>query len=122
VKTVIFSNGRFFAVRFFLGGLGLGLASALDLCATPLIVAHRGASKDAPGNTIAAFELAWKQGADAIEADFRLTRDQRIVCIHDPYIQDRDGETLMIREATLDGLRGLDVGRSFGKRWKGTSN
>ena len=47
------------------------------------IVAHRGASADAPENTLAAFRLAWDQKADAIEGDFYLTRDQRIVCFHD---------------------------------------
>jgi glycerophosphoryl diester phosphodiesterase len=48
-----------------------------------MIVAHRGASRDAPQNTIPAFKLAWQQGADAIEADFHLTKDGHIVCIHD---------------------------------------
>lgn len=48
-----------------------------------LLIAHRGASRDAPENTLAAFDLAWQQGADGIEADFRLTGDGRIVCLHD---------------------------------------
>ena len=47
------------------------------------IIAHRGASWDAPENSRAAVELAWRQGADAVEADFRLTRDGRIVASHD---------------------------------------
>lgn len=50
---------------------------------TPIIVAHRGASKAAPENTLKAFHLAWEQGADAIEGDFHLTKDGKIVCIHD---------------------------------------
>ncbi len=49
----------------------------------PLIVAHRGASYDAPENTLAAFRLAWEQGADAIEGDFFLTSDGQILCLHD---------------------------------------
>ena len=49
----------------------------------PLVVAHRGASYDAPENTLPAFKLAWEQGADAIEGDFFLTKDNQIVCIHD---------------------------------------
>ena len=49
----------------------------------PLIVAHRGASSDAPENTLRAFRLGWEQGADAIEADFHLTRDGQLVCMHD---------------------------------------
>lgn len=46
------------------------------------IIGHRGASFDAPENTVPAFQLAWKQGSDAIEADFWLTSDHQIVCCH----------------------------------------
>ena len=42
------------------------------------IIAHRGASYDAPENTLAAFRLAWRQGTDGIEGDFRLTADAKI--------------------------------------------
>jgi len=49
----------------------------------PLIIAHRGASGEAPENTMDAFKLAWKLGADGIEGDFHLTRDGHIVAIHD---------------------------------------
>ena len=49
----------------------------------PAIVAHRGASHDAPENTLEAFDLAWQQGADIIEGDFQLTADGEIVCYHD---------------------------------------
>lgn len=52
---------------------------------TPLlIIAHRGASADAPENTLAAFALAWEQGADAIETDLRRTADGVVVAHHDP--------------------------------------
>ena len=44
-------------------------------CEAQMIVAHRGASYDAPENTLAAFELAAAQGADGIEFDIQLTRD-----------------------------------------------
>ena len=47
------------------------------------IIAHRGASQDAPENTLAAFREAWVQLADGIEGDFRYTSDQQVVCIHD---------------------------------------
>ena len=47
------------------------------------IVAHRGASADAPENTLPAFELAWERNADRIEGDFFLTSDNVIVCFHD---------------------------------------
>jgi glycerophosphoryl diester phosphodiesterase len=47
------------------------------------IIAHRGYSAKAPENTLAAFELAWKSGADACELDIHLTADQQVVVIHD---------------------------------------
>lgn len=52
------------------------------------VIAHRGASHDAPENTIAAFELAVRQGADAIELDVRRTADDRLVVHHDPHVAD----------------------------------
>src|SRR3972149_12270636 len=47
------------------------------------IVAHRGASHTAPENTLASVTLAWQRDADAAEIDVRLTRDGRIVALHD---------------------------------------
>ncbi|MBC8001501.1 MAG: glycerophosphodiester phosphodiesterase, partial [Opitutaceae bacterium] len=47
------------------------------------IIAHRGASFDAPENTLAAMNLAWKQKADAVELDIHLTKDGRVIVIHD---------------------------------------
>jgi len=85
----------------------------------PMIVAHRGASGDAPENTLAAFELGWKQGADALEGDFHLTRDGRIVCIHDGStgrVGDRD---LKIAEHTLAELLEVDVGLHKGEPFRG---
>ncbi len=49
----------------------------------PQIIAHRGASHAAPENTLASFELAWAEQADAIECDVRLTLDGQIAVIHD---------------------------------------
>ena len=77
-----------------------------------MIAAHRGASHDAPENTLAAFQLAWKQGADAIEGDFRLTSDQQIVCIHDKDTERvcPTNKNLTIADTDLATLRRLDVG------------
>ncbi len=85
-----------------------------------MIVAHRGASRHAPENTIPAFKLAWESGADAIEGDFQLTRDGKIVCIHDSNTRRIAVKKMTIKEATLEELRTLDVGAWFGKAWQGT--
>lgn len=92
----------------------LPLIAALALMtatsARPLVVAHRGASADAPENTLAAFELAWKQGADAIEGDFRLTRDQQVACIHDANTRRVAARSLKVDKTRLAELKTLDVG------------
>lgn len=85
-----------------------------------MIVAHRGASHDAPENTLPAFELAWAQGADAIEVDVHLSRDGEIVCMHDSDTQRVAGTKLVIRESTLAELRALDVGAWHSDEFKGT--
>jgi glycerophosphoryl diester phosphodiesterase len=86
----------------------------------PMIVAHRGASKHAPENTIPAFKLAWEQGADAIEGDFYLTKDGAIVCIHDKDTKRVSGVKKVVEDTTLEELRKLDVGSWFGEKWQGT--
>lgn len=81
-----------------------------------LIIAHRGASLDAPENTLAAFRLAWERGADGIEGDFRVTKDGEIVCLHDDTTKRTAAGkvNLKVAESSLEELRRLDVGE-----WKG---
>lgn len=83
------------------------------------IVAHRGASGEAPENTLAAFRLAWKQGADAIEGDFFLTKDGRIVCIHDKDTERTAGRKLIVAESTLQELRQLEYGKWKHEKFEG---
>jgi glycerophosphoryl diester phosphodiesterase len=87
--------------------------------AETLLIAHRGASHEAPENTLAAFELAWQEGADGIEADFRLTGDGRLVCIHDSATGRTAGVDLVVAETSLEVLSGLDVGKWKGASWQG---
>lgn len=93
---------------------------ATGVRAAPFVVAHRGASRDAPENTLPAFELAWKQGADAIEADFHLTSDGQLVCIHDPDTKRVTGVSKKVSESSFAELRALDAGAWFKPAWKGT--
>jgi glycerophosphoryl diester phosphodiesterase len=83
--------------------------TASDL--NPIIVAHRGSSAQAPENSVPAFQLAWEQGADGIEADFQLTKDGHIVCFHDKDTKRLAGQQLAVADATLEELRQFDVGR-----------
>jgi len=78
-----------------------------------ITVAHRGASANAPENTVAAFKSAWQQGADVIEGDFQLTSDGQIVCIHDADTLRVGGTRLVVKESTLAELRQLDMGWHF---------
>ena len=99
----------------------VGLFAANAVCHGQKIVGHRGASHDAPENTLVAFRLAWEQGADAIEGDFYLTKDNEIVCIHDKSTK-RTAAKLKgfdVAKSTLAELRKVDVGSWKGKQFKG---
>jgi glycerophosphoryl diester phosphodiesterase len=82
------------------------------------LVAHRGASRDAPENTLAAFRLAFEQGADAIEGDFFLSQDGEIVCLHDKTTKRTGDKTLTVADSTLAELRTVDVGTWKDQRFK----
>ena len=89
--------------------LGVICMVSTDLAAQ-VIVAHRGASYDAPENTISAFRLAWEQKADGIEADFYFTKDNKVVCIHDADTERTGGKKLKVADSTLAELRELEYG------------
>lgn len=82
-------------------------------------IAHRGASFDAPENTLAAFNLAWAQGVPTVECDVYLTKDSQIVVHHDDNTLRTAGVDRLIRHQTLAELKRLDVGSWKGAFWKG---
>lgn len=95
-----------------------GGAPALEpAAAAPQIIAHRGASHDAPENTLAAFRLAWEQAADAVELDIRLTADGRIVALHDRTTERTTGVVEAVAVQTLAELRRQDAGTWKGPQW-----
>lgn len=82
------------------------------LRASPLIVAHRGATTEAPANTIAAFDAAIALGADMIEFDVRRTADDELIVIHDDAIGDRLVAVLTYDEVIeANALAGVRVPR-----------
>ena len=86
----------------------------------PMIVAHRGSSHEAPENTLAAFKLAWEQGADAVEGDFLLTKDNQIVCFHDKDTKRLTGQKLVVAQTSFANLQKLDVGKWKNEKFRGT--
>jgi glycerophosphoryl diester phosphodiesterase len=84
----------------------------VDLSARP-VIAHRGASGSAPENTMTAFQLAVRQGADAFELDVRLTGDGVPVVLHDPTLDRTTDRTAPLAGLSLDDLRRADAGARF---------
>ena len=74
------------------------------------IIAHRGASHDAPENTVAAAKLAFQQHADAVEVDIWQTRDKRLAVIHDSTTQRTTGVNGKVEDMTMAELQRLDAG------------
>ena len=85
----------------------------------PLIWAHRGASREAPENTLAAFTLAARQGADGIELDAQLCASGEVVVFHDTSLARTTGMPGLLAESSWTQLQKLDPGARIGSRWAG---
>ncbi|MBN0039320.1 glycerophosphodiester phosphodiesterase [Cellulosimicrobium cellulans] len=95
------------------------LRPAADRRGRPLVVGHRGNSSVAPQNTLAAFEAAWRAGADAIELDVHLTADRQVVVLHDDVVDETTDGTGRVDGLTLAEVRALDAGSSFSRAFAG---
>src|SRR5258708_9070381 len=84
-----------------------------------LVIAHRGASGNAPENTLAAFRKAVALGATFIETDLQLSRDARLVAIHDATVNRTTNGQGAVHDMTLAELRRLDAGSWFGSEFAG---
>lgn len=85
----------------------------------PALVAHRGASRHAPENTLAALTLARDQGADAVEFDVRQTRDGAFVLLHDTSLRRTTGIDRDLATVPLSDVLDLDAGEWFGNGFRG---
>ncbi len=83
------------------------------------IIAHRGASADAPENTLSSMKLAWEHGADAIELDLWLSKDGQLIVFHDANTKRFEKEPRKVSELTLAEARSIDVGAWKGARFIG---
>lgn len=112
VKAVVIA-----LIMCLMGGLAVNIMiGRLNLDNNSMIIAHRGASADAPENTLAALELAINQGADWVEIDVQETRDGEVVVIHDSDLKKIGGIGLKVFESSLKELQSVDIGS-----WKNPS-
>ena len=101
----------------------LSALSEFSDASSPLIIGHRGASKVAPENTLAAFERALFDGADGIEFDVRLARDGVPVVIHDATLRrtahahSHAHMDAPIASLSSSELASVDVGTWFNRRF-----
>jgi len=111
--------------------LVLNLISVIAVVGTPKvqlqvfnyaeIIAHRGASWDAPENTLSAIELAIYQQADAVEIDVRETSDLIPILMHDPTLGRTTNDVLnrSVSSVSLSQMRLLDAGSWFSPEFEG---
>jgi len=85
----------------------------------PLVWAHRGASRQAPENTLAAFALAERLGADGIELDVQLCATSEAIVFHDESLGRTTGFAGLVSETPWETIRALDAGARFDARFAG---
>jgi glycerophosphoryl diester phosphodiesterase len=83
------------------------------------VIAHRGASSQAPENTLAAFEKALELGVDGLEMDVRETKDGELVVVHDATVTRTTNGNGRVKTKTLKQVKALDAGSWFGKSFAG---
>jgi len=91
------------------------------------IIAHRGASAQAPENTLAAFRAARAMGIVEVELDVQLSADDGVLLFHDDSLERKTGQPGRVRDYSLETLRGFEIGSWFdsthpgaGERFAGT--
>ncbi len=83
------------------------------------IIGHRGASYNAPENTVASAMLGWEQGADAVECDIHLSKDNKIIVSHDANTKRTTGKDYLIKDTDSELLRKFDAGSFKNEKYKG---
>ena len=102
------------------------IGSRLIVSRKSLVIAHRGFPQLAPENTLPSFKLALDAGADLVELDYRHTRDDVPIVIHDPELNRTTNATAQFRHRhvkvaslTATEIRTLDAGHKFNARFTG---
>ncbi len=84
------------------------------------VIAHRGASAEAPENSLAAIEAAVQMGCDIVEVDVRVSQDGRVVLMHDATVDRTTNGRGRVDQLPWARLRSLDAGVSFAGRFRRT--
>ncbi|MCK4240015.1 MAG: glycerophosphodiester phosphodiesterase, partial [Candidatus Atribacteria bacterium] len=79
----------------------------------PLIIGHRGAKGIAPENSLSGFKKAIELGIDGVELDVHLTKDGKLVVIHDMNLKRLTGLKILIKQLTFKELRKYDISEFF---------
>lgn len=120
--TALLTRGRILAVCLI--GLVIALATGFYVIrSVPLddrveVIAHRGASKSAPENTMAAIKQAIADGTDCVEIDVQETADGTVVVFHDSDFMKLADMNLKIWDATMKDLEDIDIGSWFAPEFK----
>ncbi|MDA2930194.1 glycerophosphodiester phosphodiesterase [Acidobacteria bacterium AH-259-O06] len=95
------------------------MSASLCFLMISLVIAHRGASGEAPENTMAAFERAIEMKVDLIELDIHFSKDGEIMVIHDETVDRTTDGRGAIAEMTRNEVQALDAGSWFSPRFEG---
>ncbi len=114
-STITFGCGAVFTYGIYSGNYNLNIEHTRRLEVT----AHRGASIDCPENTMSSFVRAKELGADWIELDVQMTKDGKIIVIHDDNFKRTTGVDKNVWELNFDEIRKLDSGSYFSEEYKG---
>ncbi|GHE19754.1 glycerophosphodiester phosphodiesterase family protein [Halomonas urumqiensis] len=95
------------------------IVNSFELRDDVAVIAHRGSSLAAPENTLAAVDLAVREGADYVELDVRLTADEQVVLYHDRTLTRLAGDPRHLGELERHELENVDVGSWFGDAFIG---
>jgi glycerophosphoryl diester phosphodiesterase len=99
--------------------IGLHLALREKPIIGPYLIAHRGAAKLAPENTLAAVRLGLDHGAECIEVDIQQTQDGKLIVLHDASVDRTTNGRGMASALTWDAISRLDAGAWFGEDFAG---
>lgn len=85
-------------------------------------VSHRGASGHAPEHTITAYQMGEKMHGDYIEIDLQMTKDGKLIAMHDEKVDRTTNGTGLVKDHTLEQIKQLDAGSWFNEKYPAYAN